>query len=257
MSYVFDEDLEFLGECSDEQLAKLAEIIMKDDDGKFRRTEEVTKTNEYKRYKENYSKYWETIAGDFQKFGGNSGANLLRGGKGVQILTDILGSNFSKFSIFEKEKELLKRGFSTILSESDQEKRRLISKEINFEGGNREVKTIMNFIEQKINNIDFDYKITNIILNSITTTRIDYALVKDTLFYGEISKTNIAVSGRGVLAAATAVATTATGIFIPSSLVATVNITLGEARRVTIPASIVIACLRKILNYEKSNEKVQ
>ena len=42
MSYVFDEDLEFLGKCSDEQLAKLAEIIINDDDGKFRRTEEVT-----------------------------------------------------------------------------------------------------------------------------------------------------------------------------------------------------------------------
>ena len=54
MSYVFDEDLEFLGECSDQQLAKLAEIIIKDDDGKFRRTEEVTETNEYKRYKEKY-----------------------------------------------------------------------------------------------------------------------------------------------------------------------------------------------------------
>ena len=84
MAYVFDKDLEFLGECSDEQLAKLAEIIIKDDDGKIRRTEEVTKSNEYKRYGKNYSKYWEILVGDFQKFGGNSGANLLRGWKGVQ-----------------------------------------------------------------------------------------------------------------------------------------------------------------------------
>ena len=53
----------------------------------------------------------------------------------------------------------------------------------------------MNFIEQKINDIDFDYKITNIILNSITTTRIDYALVKNSLFDGEISKTNVVASG--------------------------------------------------------------
>lgn len=67
MSYVFDEDLEFLGKCSDEQLAKLAEIIINDDDGKFRRTEEVTETNEYKRYKENYSKYWEILVCDFSE----------------------------------------------------------------------------------------------------------------------------------------------------------------------------------------------
>lgn len=245
MAYVFDENLEFLGECSDEQLAKLAEIIIKDDDGKTRRTEEVTGSNEYKRYGRNYSKYWEILVGDFQKFGGNSGANFLRGGKGVQyneILTDILDSKFSKLSIFEKEKELLKRGLCTILSESDEKKRKLITKEINFEGANRKVETIMNFIEQKNNDIDFDYKITNIILNSITTTRIDYTLVKDNLFNGEISKTNVAIFGSGVLGATTS---------IISPLVATANITLGEARRVTIPASIVIACLRKILNYEK------
>lgn len=255
MSYVFDEDLEFLGECSDEQLAKLAEIIIKDDDGKTRRTEEVTESNEYKRYGKNYSKYWEIIAGDFQKFGGHTVVNAIRLGKGVkynEILTDILGSKFSKVSVPEKEKELLKRAFSTILSESDQEKRRLISKEINFEGATREVETIMNFIKQKINDIDFDYKITNIILNSIATTRIDYTLVKDNLFNGEISKTNVAMFGSGVLGATIATVTTS----IISPLVATANITLGEARRVTIPASIVIACLRKILNYEKNNREV-
>ena len=255
MSYVFDEDLEFLGECSDQQLAKLAEIIIKDDDGKTRRTEEVTKTNEHKRYKENYSKYWEIIVGDFQKFGGHTIANWARGGKGIEyneILNDILGSSFSNLSVFEKEKELLKRAFSTILSESNQEKRRLISKEINFEGATREVETIMNFIKQKINDIDFDYKITNIILNSIATTRIDYTLVKDNLFNGEISKTNVAMFGSGILGATIATVTTS----IISPLVATANITLGEARRVTIPASIIIACLRKILNYEKNNREV-
>ena len=252
MAYVFDEDLEFLGECSDEQLAKLAEIIIKDDDGKTRRTEEVTGSNEYKRHGRNYSKYWEILVGDFQKFGGNSGANLLRGGKGVQyneILNDILGSNFSKLSVFEKEKELLKRGFSTILSESDKEKRKVIAKEINFEGNNYKVETIIDFIDKKNNDIDFEYKITNIILNSIATTRIDYTLVKNNLF----SKTNVAMFGSGVLGATVATVTTS----IISPLVATADITLGEARRVTIPASIVIACLRKILNYEKSNEKVQ
>lgn len=255
MAYVYDEDLEFLGECSDEQLAKLAEIIIKDDDGKTRRTEEVTETNEYKRYNENYSKYWETIVGDFQKFGGNTIANWRRGGKGIEyneILNNILGSSFSNLSVFEKEKELLKRAFSIILSESDQEKRRVISKEINFEGATRRVKTIMNFIEQKINDINFDYKITNIILNSITTTRIDYTLVKDSLFNGEILKTNVITSGDGVLATATSMLTPT---FI-KPLVATVNMTLGEARRVTIPASIVIACLRKISNYEKNNREV-
>lgn len=249
MSYVFDENLEFLGKCSDEQLAKLAEIIIYDDDGKFRRTEEVTETNEYKRYKENYSKYWEILVCDFQKFGGNTVANFVRQGKGVkynEILTDILGSSFSNLSIFEKEKELLKRGFSTILSESDKEQRKLIAKEINFEGSDYKVETIIDFIDKKINDIDFDYKITNIILNSITTRRIDYALVKNLLFDSKNSKTNAATSGVEILATFTST--------LVEPLLATVNRTLGEARRVTIPASIIIACLRKILNYEKNRE---
>ena len=30
--------------------------------------EQITSTNEYKRYKTQYSKYWEVIAGDLQKF---------------------------------------------------------------------------------------------------------------------------------------------------------------------------------------------
>ena len=38
---------------------------------------------------------------------------------------------------------------------------------------------------------------------------------------------------------------------IPGTIFNTLNLPLMEAKRVTIPASIVIACLRKILNYKK------
>ncbi|PGH20950.1 hypothetical protein RN96_07685 [Fusobacterium polymorphum] len=248
MAYVFDKDLEFLGECSDEQLAKLAEIIIKDDDGKIRRTEEVTKSNEYKRYGKNYSKYWEILVGDFQKFGGNSGANLLRGGKGVQyneILTDILGSKFSKLSVFEKEKELLKRGLSIILDELEVEKRILIAEYIGFQGVNYNTDTIMNFINKENYKIDFNFKIINIILEQVTTKRVDYALLKNiSSFKGTGAKIGLGI-----------------GIAVKAGLrsvpllgpITTLNLALTEAKRVTIPASIVVACLRKILNYEKSN----
>lgn len=250
MSYVFDKDLEFLGECSDEQLAKLAEIIIKDDDGKTRRTEEVTESNEYKRYGKNYSKYWEILVGDFQKFGGNSGANLLRGGKGVQyneILTDILGSKFSKLSVFEKEKELLKRGLSIILDELEVEKRILIAEYIGFQGVNYNTDTIMNFINKENYKTDFNFKIINIILEQVTTKRVDYALLKNiSSFKGAGAKIGLGI-----------------GITVKAGLrsipllgsITTLNLALTEAKRVTIPASIVIACLRKILNYEKLNKK--
>lgn len=250
MSYVFDKDLEFLGECSDEQLAKLAEILIKDDDGKVRRTEEITRSNEYKRYGKHYSKYWEILVGDFQKFGGNTGANFIRLGKGVQyneILTDILGSSFSKLSIFEKEKELLKRGLSIILDELEVEKRILIAEHIGFQGVNYNTDTIMNFIDKENYKTDFNSKIINIILEQVTTKRIDYALLKNiSSIKGASAKIGVGV-GLAIRAGVRAVPLLGT--------ITTLNLALTEAKRVTIPASIVIACLRKILNYEKLNKK--
>ena len=85
MSYIYDADLEFLGECTDEQLKNLVEVLIYDKDGKLRNMEEITTSNEYKRYGANYSKYWEVIAGDLQKFGGNTIANTFRLGRGDQL----------------------------------------------------------------------------------------------------------------------------------------------------------------------------
>ena len=38
MSYTYDADLEFLGECTDEQLRNLAEVLIYDKDGEKRFT---------------------------------------------------------------------------------------------------------------------------------------------------------------------------------------------------------------------------
>lgn len=244
MAYVYDEDLEFLGECSDEQLEKLAHIIIYDDDKKTRIAEEITKSNEYKRYGTKYSKYWEIIAGDFQKFGGHTIVNVIRFGKGVQyneILNDILGSNFSKLSIFEKEKELLKNAILIILEKLEIDERIKIAKYIKFQGKNYNPDTIFNYIQENINDIDFDYKITKIILEYITTKRIDYSLA-GAMSVNSITKTKVASTGV-LLATRTFIA--------PVAALTTLNLPLTEAKRVTIPASIVIACLRKILKYEK------
>lgn len=46
MAYTYDENLEFLSECTDEQLKDLAEILIYDTDRKFRNMEEITSTNE-------------------------------------------------------------------------------------------------------------------------------------------------------------------------------------------------------------------
>ena len=41
MSYTYDADLEFLGECTDEQLRNLAEVLIYDKDGEKRFTESI------------------------------------------------------------------------------------------------------------------------------------------------------------------------------------------------------------------------
>ena len=66
MAYIYDADLEFLGECTDEQLKNLAEVLIYDKDGEKRITEFITISDEYKTYGERYSRYWKLIAEELQ-----------------------------------------------------------------------------------------------------------------------------------------------------------------------------------------------
>lgn len=79
MAYRIDEDLEFLGQLSDKELAPLVDILTKDKDGDSRWTEELTSSNLYKQYAPQHSKYWKEIAAEIQLFGGNTVANIARG----------------------------------------------------------------------------------------------------------------------------------------------------------------------------------
>ena len=54
--------------------------------------EQISSINEYKRYKTQYSKYWEIIAGDLQKFEGYTFADLFRLGDDIKY-DEILKNN--------------------------------------------------------------------------------------------------------------------------------------------------------------------
>lgn len=228
MAYVYDENLEFLGECTHKQLENLAKIIIYDSDGKIRRTEEVTKTNEYKKYGEYYNIYWKILVGDFQKFGGNTLINLFRSGgvkyneilKDILFLKDTLFFKQKNISISKKEELLLKIATNIIIQDMKIDKKKSLVKDLNLNVSNYNSSTILKAINIKLleNNLFFEYQLVNIILEYIVKNRIDYILLRKMT----ISSTD--------------------NIF-------------GEAKRVTVPASIIIACLRKILNYEKRNKK--
>lgn len=92
MGYRKDKDLEFLQYCDTEDLQVLVDYLTKDKDGRFRFTEELTNTENYKKYyPDRLPRMWQDIAEELQKFGGNSVMNVFRQ-EGVlyrEILIDV------------------------------------------------------------------------------------------------------------------------------------------------------------------------
>ena len=115
--YRFDPDLEFLGSLSNDELKGLADILIYDPSDKEKRHSETLSTSEeYKKYGDQYDKYWKRIAAEFQYFGGDSIVNTFRG-SGVlyrEILTDALDCLDSKIDT-NLSVELLEREYLSIL----------------------------------------------------------------------------------------------------------------------------------------------
>lgn len=113
MAYRYDNDLEFLQELSSKDLDDLVYALTKDKDGDPLWTEELTSNKEYKRHYPDHSKYWNLIAAELQCFGANSIVTIFRGGKGVlykEVLTDVadkLKVSYNKSSTASKIEEHL------------------------------------------------------------------------------------------------------------------------------------------------------
>ncbi|PUD02763.1 hypothetical protein C2S39_01240 [Helicobacter pylori] len=70
--------MEFLNHLSSSDLKDLFDVIAYDEDGTLRMSEELTSSTEYKRYGHDYAKYPERIAEELQHYGGNSFADFFR-----------------------------------------------------------------------------------------------------------------------------------------------------------------------------------
>lgn len=91
MRNICDEHLEFLNDCTAEELDPLLDAIL-DKDRSGRLTSELDTCEDYKRYKPDHTKYTGEIVREIQKFGGNTIANIFRGGEGVpykEVLCDV------------------------------------------------------------------------------------------------------------------------------------------------------------------------
>ncbi len=139
MEYRYDADLEFLANCENEDLQPLVDILVKDKDGKIRFTEALTTTKMYKTYYPDHQKYWKEIAAELQTFGGNSLVNIVRLGKGVvyrEILCEvceILKVNFNKESATTLiESKLLDKVLEKSIGELSEGELQAVAKELNI-----------------------------------------------------------------------------------------------------------------------------
>lgn len=227
MAYRKDEDLEFLAKCSNEDLEPLVEILIKDKDGQTRYTEELTKSKKYMRYSPDHQKYWEDIAAEIQTFGANTIATIFRFGKGVtykEILCDVcqdLKVNFNeKSSTSAIEKNLLDKVYTQAIEELS----------------NEDLKKLADAVDIPITNLSYQ----------ATVAAVQYALMQMPYFVLQRMLINVIpmTIGRNLLlshligVAAGPIGWALTGAWTAFDLA-------GAAKRVTVPAVIQIAVLRK------------
>lgn len=82
LTYKDDEDLHFLQHCSEEQLKVITAVLTHDSKGKPRVVSELLRHEDFRAlddHPEQHRRNWHLIAGELQHFGGDSIANKVRG----------------------------------------------------------------------------------------------------------------------------------------------------------------------------------
>jgi uncharacterized protein YaaW (UPF0174 family) len=98
MKYRQDPDLDFLKECTNEDLNILVEVLLRNKDGQYRNIVQLPNHPLYKQFTPNHASYWEVIAGEIQRYGSNPLAALARAGRGKHYFK-ILGDVCGRFSV--------------------------------------------------------------------------------------------------------------------------------------------------------------
>lgn len=108
IKYRDDPGLRFLSMCDNDDVSNLAQILIYDTDGEIRRTSNIltdTGFTKHLDHPQRWQKSWEVIAGELQLYGGDSVVNLFRG-TGVlyeEILSDVCERANIKLTGEEKE----------------------------------------------------------------------------------------------------------------------------------------------------------
>lgn len=138
-----DFDLQFLQSCNNEDLRILCDILMYDNHGKIRISEELSNSDAYLRsYPNNMVGMWKDLALELKRYGGNSILNVLRNGQGPsyeKVVLDVckrMGvTGITKYDTAEEmEQKLLIAVSKKVIGEMSEAEIRSIMEECDISG---------------------------------------------------------------------------------------------------------------------------
>ena len=238
-----DPHLGFLTEASNDDLRILVDYLTKDSNGENRLTEGLTTKGKYKMYyPDSIYKMLPEVIHELRLFGGNTFANIFRGGVGVsyeEILTDICKKMKVSFnrntSVEKKEQYLLQKVFDDSVADMSEEELSELMKDMNIPTTSFGKQAMMATLQTAIKQSGFMfYKMSVIVANQVARM----------------------VLGRGLTFAANASITRGVSMLVgPVGWAITIAWTAFDiaapAYRVTIPAVIHIAYMRTLYEQKK------
>lgn len=231
VNYLNDSDLDFLQHCSEEQLANFARLLTHNEKGKTRLSSVLMRNELFKSmegHPEQHRRNWQLIAGELQHFGGDSIANKLLGhGKLYRaILLDVskrLKLKADKeMSTFEIEQQLLEQFLRNTWKKMDE-----VHKQ-----------EFLHAVDARVN--ELEELLPLLMKDKLLAKGVSHLLSSQLT---RILRTHAAMSvlGHGLLRGA--------GLGGPvGAALNGVKAVSGSAYRVTIPAVLQIACLRRMVS---------
>ncbi|MDG6897014.1 hypothetical protein A6A19_03115 [Actinobacillus delphinicola] len=186
MSYLEDQDLEFLQFLTNQELQELYNVLVYDKDGDKRLTETLSTSDEVADYGENYSKYWQRIAEELQCLGANAFATLFRNGTGAfykQILCNVCDRfkvNYDQKSSTENiEYHLLERVLEKTFDNMTRSERDAIAQSCEIEYSCHVTSTNLVEFFVKILSVGdiYSYKLVILIVNAVLKTFIGRSMM--------------------------------------------------------------------------------
>lgn len=243
MSYRSDEDLNFLRQCSADDLDPLVRYLTADKDGSPRLTESLTKSDRYKECHPAHEYYWDLIAAELQTFGANSIVTLFRGGEGVlyrKILTDVCDKmkvNYNPRSAVELiEQNLLMKLLTDSLDRMDYDAKARLVESLGLRTTSLTGPAITAALQLGVQAGGFaTYQLAVIVANAVANAVLGHGLSLGL---------NAALT-RAIGLAAGPIGWVVTGLWTVASLA-------GPAYRVTIPCVVHVAFLRAKLSQARS-----